>query len=176
MFFPLVCVCVCVRVHARVRGLLITSFGHAELEILWSTQMAMSHRLGGSQAKACFLFRPAFFLSCRLEYPKGCRVPPLRGLLSSQCLNTSGSSPRASVLCYLAPLLANGLTLSLWWHHHPAWTHTITHLTSSFLSCQWLVQVTTGHPGRCAPKNLDIGQLGCSQKGMRSSDGGSTPR
>ena len=44
MFFPLGCVCVCVRVHARVKGLLITSFGHAELEILRSTQRAVSHR------------------------------------------------------------------------------------------------------------------------------------
>ena len=44
----------CARVHARVRGLLITSFGHAELEILWSTQMAMSHRLGERHTPWCY--------------------------------------------------------------------------------------------------------------------------
>lgn len=39
VFFPLGCVCV----HVHLRGLLITSFGHAETEIL-DTQTAVSHR------------------------------------------------------------------------------------------------------------------------------------
>ena len=79
-----------------------------------------------------------------------------------------GSPPRASVgqWAHSFPVVAPPPSLDP--RNNPPCTF-ISVLPVAGASDKWA-------PKQMCPKNLDIGQLGCSQEGMRSSDGGSKPR